>query len=214
MVADVARARQLAQSLHGWAGNKPPAANRPDRPRGRDVETTIKLRFVEAIRGGVVPLTLRGLNPCEVCRGSGRRAGVLFTRRCPICQGARKRPQERSLKVRLPAGITDGARVRLRGQGRPGPGGGAAGDLYVQVQVERDVRFDRLGDNLVHVASVSSEQARRGVEISVPTLDGYVIVRVPAGVPPGRVLRMRGKGVPRPDGSAGDLLVNINVREP
>jgi molecular chaperone DnaJ len=213
-VADVARARQLAQPLHGWADNQPYAANRPSWPRGRDVEATIRLPFVEAIRGGVVPLTLRVPDPCEVCQGSGRRAGVLFNRRCPMCQGAGERPQERSLNVRFPAGIADGNRIRLSGRGQPGPADGAAGDLYVWVQVERDVRFERQGDTLVHVASVSPEQARRGVEISVPTLDGYLTVRVPAGVPPGRVLRIRGKGVPRPDGTAGDLLVNINVRNP
>jgi molecular chaperone DnaJ len=118
------------------------------------------------------------------------------------------------MHVRIPAGVSDGQRIRLKGKGQPGQRGGPPGDLYVVVHVARHPMFGRKGDDLLLTVPVSFPEAALGTEIKVPTLDGSVTLRVPAGTPGGRRLRVRGKGVHRADGSAGDLLVTIEISVP
>ena len=119
------------------------------------------------------------------------------------------------MQVRIPAGVTDGQRIRLRGKGAPGERGGPAGDLYVVVHVGRHPVFGRKDDNLTVTVPVSFAEAALGGEIKVPTLGGPpVTLKLPAGTPNGRTLRARGKGALRKDGSRGDLLVTVEVAVP
>jgi molecular chaperone DnaJ len=118
------------------------------------------------------------------------------------------------MNVRIPAGVKDGQRIRLKGKGQPGQRGGPPGDLYVVVHVARHPIFGRKGDNLTLTVPVTFPEAALGTEIKVPTLDGSVTLRVPPGTPSGRTLRVRGKGVQRTDSEAGDLLVTIDVVVP
>lgn len=119
------------------------------------------------------------------------------------------------MQVRIPAGVTDGQRIRLKGKGGAGENGGAAGDLYVVVHVRPHPVFGRTGDNLTLTAPVTFHEAAVGAEIEVPTLGGPPVkLRLPAGTPNGRTLRVRGKGVSRRDGTAGDLLVSVEVVVP
>ena len=119
------------------------------------------------------------------------------------------------MKVRVPPGVTDGQLIRIPGRGGPGRNGGPAGDLFVHVQVGSSPRFGRQGPDLTVTVPVTYPEAVLGAEVEVPTLDGPpVTVRVPAGTPSGRTLRVRGHGASRPGGGRGDLLVTVEVAVP
>jgi molecular chaperone DnaJ len=149
--------------------------------------------------------------PCRECQGVG--TGV--DEKCPDCRGTGAVTRPRTLTVRIPPGVDDGQRIRLSGRGEPGERGGTAGDLYVQVRVKPHDLFTRSGQNLGVTVPVTIAEATLGVDLVVPTLDSQVTVRVPPGTPGGRVLRVRGRGVPRRGSStAGDLLVTIDVEVP
>jgi molecular chaperone DnaJ len=118
------------------------------------------------------------------------------------------------MNVRIPSGVTDGQRIRLKGKGQPGRRNGPAGDLYVVVHVRKHSLFGRTGDDLTLTIPVTFPEAALGTSVRVPTLDGALTLRVPAGTPSGRTLRVRGRGVPRKDGTTGDLLATIEVVVP
>ena len=148
--------------------------------------------------------------PCTNCRGSGQ---VVDTP-CPTCRGSGQVTQERTLQVRVPAGVEDGQRIRVAGRGEPGERGGPAGDLLVQVQVAPHPVFARKGDAVTMTVPVTFPEAALGAQVTVPTPDGgTVTLRLPAGTASGRTLRVRGRGVPRKTG-AGDLLVTVEVAVP
>ena len=118
-------------------------------------------------------------------------------------------------KVRIPPGVRDGARIRVRGQGQPGPRGGEAGDLFVRVQVRSHSVFQQGGNgDLIVNVPLKFTEAALGANVEVPTLDGTVTVKVPAGTQNGKVLRVRGRGAPRPKGGQGDLLAKVSVEVP
>ncbi|SDU99241.1 molecular chaperone DnaJ [Microlunatus sagamiharensis] len=157
--------------------------------------------------GGVFAVT----EPCRDCRGRG----MVVEDPCPVCHGSGRARSTRTMQVRIPAGVTDGQRIRLKGKGGAGENGGAAGDLYVVVHVSQHAVFGRKGDNLTLTAPVTFNEAALGAEIEVPTLDGApVTLRVPQGTPNGRTFRVRGKGVSKRDGGRGDLLVTVEVVVP
>jgi molecular chaperone DnaJ len=148
---------------------------------------------------------------CPVCRGEG----TVIANPCPRCKGRGQTPEVRELKVRIPAGVDDGSRLRLRGEGEHGVGGGPAGDLYVVISVEPDKTFERQGQNLVLHRTVSFVQASLGDKIEVPTLDDPITVDIPKGTQGGEVFQLRGLGLPHPGSSRkGDLLIEIRVETP
>ena len=148
--------------------------------------------------------------PCRECQG----AGTIVDVKCPECRGTGGVTKNRTINVRFPAGVADGQRIRLTGRGEPGDRGGPAGDLYVQVKVRPDEIFGRSGDDLTLTVPITITEAVLGADLRVPTLDSAVTMRVPPGTPSGRKLRARGKGVPRRDGLAGDLIVTVEVQVP
>jgi molecular chaperone DnaJ len=119
----------------------------------------------------------------------------------------------RTIKVKIPQGVADGARIRVSGKGSPGSGGGSAGDLYVTVRVAPHPIFERSGSNLGITVPVTFVEAALGAEVAVPTLDGKVTLRIPPGTPTGKTFRVGGKGVTTPKGT-GDLLVTVEVVVP
>ncbi len=148
---------------------------------------------------------------CPICRGEGR----VVTSPCRECRGRGVTRQTRELKVRVPAGVDDGSRLRLRGEGEPGLHGGPPGDLYVILHVEPDKIFERQGQNLVLRAEISFVQAALGHKIEVPTLDGHEAMDIPKGTQSGEVFSLRGLGLPVPGSSrSGDLLVEVTVVTP
>jgi molecular chaperone DnaJ len=121
----------------------------------------------------------------------------------------------RTIQARIPAGVGDNQRIKLKGKGAPGERGGPAGDLYVRVHVAPHPVFGRSGHNLTVSVPVTFPEATLGADIKVPSHRGMpVSVRIPAGTPSGRTFRVRGKGVRRTDGTVGDLLVTVDVQVP
>jgi molecular chaperone DnaJ len=157
--------------------------------------------------GGVFAVT----EPCRQCRGRG----MIVDDPCPVCHGSGRGRSTKTMQVRIPAGVTDAQRIRLKGKGGAGENGGAAGDLYVVVHIKPHPVFGRNGDNLTLTAPVTFNEAALGAEIEVPTLDGPAVrIKLAPGTPNGRTLRVRGRGVNRRDGSHGDLLVTVEVIVP
>ncbi len=148
--------------------------------------------------------------PCGACRGTGQ---VVDTP-CPGCRGAGSTTQERSLTVRVPAGVEEGQRVRVAGRGGAGSRGGPAGDLLVLVHVGAHPLFGRKGDAVTLTVPVTFPEAALGAEVKVPTPDGAAVtLRLPSGTSSGRTFRVKGRGVPKKAG-AGDLLVTVEVAVP
>jgi molecular chaperone DnaJ len=116
--------------------------------------------------------------------------------------------------VRIPAGVKDGQRIRLGGRGEPGPAGGRSGDLFVRVRVDPHPLFGRKDGDLTLDLPISFPEAALGANVRVPTLNGNVTLKIPAGTSHGRTFRVRGKGAPRPKGGSGDLLVTVQVQVP
>jgi len=147
--------------------------------------------------------------PCRDCKGTGK----LIDEPCPDCAGSGVTVQTRTINIRVPAGIKDGSKVKVAGKGMPGTRGAPAGDLYVTVHVSKHGLFTRKGDDLALTVPVNYAEAALGTTIRVPTLDGAVSLKVPAGTPSGRTLRVRGRGAPK-RGGHGDLLVTVEVAVP
>jgi molecular chaperone DnaJ len=148
--------------------------------------------------------------PCRACAGAGRQ--ILDP--CPTCHGSGTEVRPREIRARIPAGVRDGARIRLPGKGEAGLRGGPAGDLYVNVHVTPHALFARKGDNLTLRVPVTFTEAALGANITVPSLDGPVTLKIPAGTESGRTFRVRGKGAPKSGGGRGDLLVTVDVAVP
>jgi molecular chaperone DnaJ len=148
--------------------------------------------------------------PCTECRGSGS----IIEDPCDECKGTGVTTRTRTINVRIPPGVEDGQRIRLAGQGEAGLRGAPSGDLYVTVHVRPDKVFGRDGDDLTVTVPVSFHELALGTTLSVPTLEGKVGVRVPKGTSDGRILRVRGRGVPKRAGGHGDLLVTVKVAVP
>lgn len=163
-------------------------------------------RVRQSILGQVVTA-----GPCGRCNGFGS----VIEHPCPSCGGEGRHLDERTYTVDVPAGVDDGATLRLPGRGAVGPRGGGAGDLYVRIRVTPDPRFRRLDDDLVHDLHIAFTQAALGARISIETLDGEELVEIAPGTPTGEVQRFRGRGVPHLRGRGrGDLLVQIIVETP
>lgn len=148
--------------------------------------------------------------PCVHCSGTGQ----VITDPCSDCTGTGTVHRTRTITVRIPPGLDNGQKVRLAGKGEAGPNGKPAGDLFVTVHVRPDPVFKRSGDDLKITVPVSFTDLALGGAISVPTLTTPVRVKVPAGTPNGRTLRVRGRGVPKRNGQSGDLLVTVDVKVP
>lgn len=157
--------------------------------------------------GGVFEMS----QPCSRCHGRG----MIVDDPCQVCHGSGRARSTKTMQIRIPAGVEDGQRIRIKGKGSPGENGGTAGDLYVLVHVTPHEIFGRDGHNLTVTVPVTFPEACLGAKVEVPTLEGpTVTVKVPAGTPNGRTFRVRGRGVPRSDGSKGDLLATVEIAVP
>jgi molecular chaperone DnaJ len=164
--------------------------------------------------GFVVSQTGGAFSINETCPSCGGRQ-LVYDEPCPTCHGSGRGMSARSIQARIPAGVKDGQKIRLKGKGAAGESGGPAGDLFVTVHVRPHRLFTRKGDNLAIDVPVSCDEAALGAEIKIPTLGGSpVTLKIPAGTPNGRTFRVRGKGPRRSDGTWGDLLATVEVQVP
>jgi molecular chaperone DnaJ len=218
--------------------------------RGADLRYDMSLAFEEAAAGVTTKIKLARQEYCEVCNGTGAKAGTgvaacqtcggrgqlayqqgffTITRTCPACQGAgqiiRERcpdchgqgrlERERTIELRVPPGVDTGTRLRVAGEGEPGPNGGPAGDLYVVLEVKEHPFFERRGADLYCTIPVSVVQAALGTELQVPGLNGEERLKIPEGTQSGAVFRVKGKGMPDPRGGGkGDLYYHVRVMTP
>jgi len=147
--------------------------------------------------------------PCPTCGGAGR----IVETPCTKCGGSGAERRTRTLQVKMPAGVRNGARIRLAGKGEPGVAGGAPGDLYVKLAVKPHTVFGRRGDDLTVELPITYPEATLGANVEVPTMNGPVTLKVPAGTPSGKTFRVKGRGAPR-KGGRGDLLAKVMVDVP
>jgi curved DNA-binding protein len=195
----------------GPAGGRGAFFNEEDMvERGRDIEGDIMVTLEEAMQGSVRSVSVRRGVPCEHCGGTGQRARHV----CNVCGGTGQVAKSENYQVKIPAGVTEGQRLRVAGRGEAGSGGGAAGDLYLRVRLAKHPEFEVADHNLMYEAELAPWEAVLGAEISVPTLNGKVNIRIPPGTQSGQKLRVRGRGLPHRGGGSGDLIVEARVEVP
>ena len=179
-------------------------------PIAADSRATMEIPFRSAVFGGTLQLQTTRRVVCPTCHGTGRKGRAA----CPTCRGQGRVANMEKLKVNIPAGIRDGGTIRIPGKGDMGTDG-AAGDLYVTIHVEPHPYFERRGDDVLGVVPITIREAYSGAEISVPTIHGRVLAKVPPGTQGGQRFRLRGKGVrdPRSE-TTGDHLYTVKVVVP
>ncbi len=151
------------------------------------------------------------ITTCPQCHGEGE----IITEPCPRCRGTGKEKLQRSIFVKIPAGVDDGSRIRLNDEGNAGTRGGSPGNLYLSLSVKQHEFFIRDGDNVLYELHANFTQAALGAEVEVPTLDGKVKLKLPAGCQTGHVFRLKKKGIPHIYGNGrGDHLVRLQVVTP
>lgn len=182
---------------------------------GSGVEAGSRTRTCPTCHGRGQVVTSRGIfsiaQTCPQCRGAGR----VIEKPCKTCHGEGRHARTSTIRLRIPAGVDSGSRLRSAGNGEAGLRGGPPGDLYVVLHVKPHEIFQREGDDLYCEVPVSMVQAALGGEIEVPTLDGKATIKIPPGTQPGTMFRLKGKGVKNLQGYGhGDLHVRINVEIP
>jgi molecular chaperone DnaJ len=204
------------ESAHGC--DKEITVTKPERCddcQGSGAEPGSKARNCATCGGRGQVISSRGIfsiaQTCPHCQGAGR----LIDKPCKTCRGEGRKEKTSKIKLRIPAGVDSGSRLRSSGNGEAGWRGGPSGDLYVMLHVKPHEIFQRDGDDLLCEVPVSFVQAALGTDIDVPTLDGKSSIKVPAGTQPGTMFRLKGKGVKNIQGYGhGDLHVRITVEVP
>jgi molecular chaperone DnaJ/curved DNA-binding protein len=184
---------------------------KPQPQRGQDYEYALEIGLHEAYAGTTRRFDVQLQERCETCHGTGLNGtGV-----CPVCGGDGYLRRTKTLEVKVPAGVRSGSKVRVAGQGAPGISGGPNGDIYLNITIKPDPRFELDGNNLRTDVDVPLYTAILGGEIRVPTMDGTVELRIPKGTQNGQLFRLRGKGMPSLSSKErGDLLARLKVRLP
>ncbi len=165
--------------------------------------------------GSGVVATSQGLfalqQPCPLCHGMGS----IVETPCPTCHGSGRERRTKRYTVKIPAGVKDGTRIKLKGKGEAGYGGASAGDLFVVTRVEPSKIYERRGDDLIMQVPVSYSTAALGGSVEAQTPDGAVSLKIPAGTEDGKLLRLKGRGAPRLKGSGrGDVLARVHIEVP
>ncbi len=174
--------------------------------RGRDLSMTLRAGFEKAAEGFTTTFTYARPTKCDRCGGNGVTASGV----CAACRGQGLVDREKTLSVKVPRGADDGDRIRLKGKGAEGRGGGPPGDLILTLAVTQHESLRRDGRDLIATATIHPVESLLGTEVAVDALDGRLTVKVPAGVASGARLRLKGKGVER-GGTTGDLYVEIAI---
>ena len=182
---------------------------------GSGVEAGSRTKTCATCHGRGQVITARGIfsiaQTCPTCQGAGR----VVEKPCKSCHGAGRREHSSKIKLRCPAGVNTGSRLRSVGNGEAGLRGGPPGDLYVVLHIQAHEIFRRDGDDLLCEVPVSVVQATLGADIEVPTLNGKAVIKIPAGTQPSTMFRLKGKGVKNVQGYGhGDLHVRIEVEVP
>jgi DnaJ-class molecular chaperone len=196
----------IFSSLFGDAGTGSGMKRGPQ--RGQDIESPIEVSLEEAYRGSTRVVQLEAEEPCTACGGTGR----VGNRVCTICDGTGGKAVPKRLEVKIPAGVRDGSRIRIAGQGVPGRAGGSKGDIYLVVKVLPHKLFERKGDDLYAEVSVPLAAAILGGEVGLATLNGNLSLKIPPETQNGKVFRLAGKGMPQlGNADYGNLFAKVKV---
>ena len=194
--------------FHGF-GTGSSTTRRPGRAKA--VDHPIEVTLEEAYNGTKRVVQVWGEEPCSVCGGTGRVREGVRNKPCTACGGYGKGMKPRRLEVTVPPGVRSGSKIRMAGQGNPGPGG-VKGDLYLVTKVLPHKVFERKGDNLHVEISVSLVTAVLGDEVSLPTLKGKLALKIPPETQNGKVFRLAGQGMPHlGNSSRGDLFAKVKI---
>lgn len=148
---------------------------------------------------------------CPTCSGSGQQ----ITAKCGTCKGDGTEMGSETISIPIPAGVEDGMQLSMRGKGNAGKNGGPNGDLLINIEVLESDDFSRDGQNIIHDLFINFAHAALGTSVEVPTLSGKVKIKIPAGTQPGKIFRLRGKGLPSVQGyGTGDQLIHVNIWTP
>jgi molecular chaperone DnaJ len=196
--------------------------------RGADLSYGLEITLEEAAHGKDTQIRIPSWDNCETCKGTGAKpgtsaktcpqcsgAGKIIPDPCATCLGAGKVKKQKTLEVKIPAGISEGMRIRSAGNGEPGSNGGPPGDLYIEIRVKEHALFERDGDDLHCTVPVGLTTVALGGQIEVPTLDGKVEIELPESTQHGKTFRLKGKGIKGLRSSyPGDLYCHISVATP
>jgi curved DNA-binding protein len=177
--------------------------------RGRDIEADILVTLDEALEGSVRSVSLRRAVVCEQCHGSG----TVGRRTCLTCQGSGQTVRSETHQVKVPPGVLEGQRLRVAGKGETGSGSAPAGDLFLNIRLAGHPDFRVQGADLSYDLDLAPWEAVLGISVSVPTLQGHVNIKIPAGTPNGQRLRVRGRGLGK-ETARGDLFVVSRIQVP
>jgi molecular chaperone DnaJ len=203
---DLSGLGDIFSSLFGDSGIGSRMARGPQ--RGQDIESPIEVSLEEAYHGSTRVIQLQVGEPCTACGGTGR----VGNRVCTMCGGAGVKVIPKRLEVKIPAGVRDGSRIRITGEGGPGRAKGNKGDLYLVVKVLPHKLFERRGDDLYTEVSVPLATAMLGGEVGLPTLNGNLSLKIPVETQNGKVFRLAGKGMPKlGDSEHGSMFAKVKV---
>jgi len=195
----------------GQAGARGGSRSGPDMRRrtGDNIEQPVEVTLQEAYLGGSRTFNIQSTEVCSTCKGTGELGGKL----CPICSGQGVIPRNKRIQVKIPAGVDNGSKIRVAGEGQPGIGGGPRGDLFLVISVKSDPAFERKGDDLYTDVEVELVKAMLGGEVPVPVPDGRkLILTIPSETQNNRTFRLAGKGMPRLRGEGnGNLYARVKV---
>ena len=179
------------------------------RRTGDNIEQPVEVTLQEAYLGGSRTFNIQSTEVCPTCQGTGETGG----RTCPTCSGQGMMPRNKRIQVKIPAGVDNGSKIRVAGEGQPGIGGGPRGDLYLVITVKPDPAFERKGDDLYADVDVELVKAMLGGEVPVPTPDGRrFALTIPAETQNNRTFRLANKGMPHLRGEgAGNLFARVKV---
>lgn len=178
--------------------------------RGQDVEASTTIDLRDAIHGTTLQMSVARQRECTTCGGTGNVGGKV----CRTCGGSGMMREAESVKVKIPVGVRDGQKIRLKGKGNAGTNGAPAGDLIVLIHVRPHPFFERREDDIYTEIPITIGEAIRGAEIEVPTIAGPVRARIPAGTQGGQTFRLSGKGVPKAKGGSGDHYYKVQIAVP
>ena len=200
----------FGRQARGGGGGGGVAFDAEDRAaRGRDIEGDIMVTLEEALRGSVRAVSLRRAADCAHCGGTG----VAKRRPCTVCGGSGQVIQSETHQVKIPAGVIEGQRLRVAGKGETGAGGAGAGDLFLNIRLAGHPDFRVEGANLFCEIELAPWEAVLGAHVAVPTLEGPVNIRIPAGTQNSQRLRVRGRGLGK-ENARGDLFVVARLQVP
>ena len=203
---DLSEFGDIFSSLFGDSGAGSRTGRGPQ--RGQDIESPIEITLEEAYHGSTRVIQLQVGGPCTACGGTGRVGSLV----CTICNGAGQKVSPKRLDVKIPAGVKDGSRIRIAGEGGLGRAGGSKGDLYLVAKVLSHRLFELKGDDLYTEVSVPLATAMLGGEVRLPTLNGNLSLKIPPETQNGKVFRMAGKGMPQMGNKGyGNMFAKVRV---